>query len=92
MGSISPELVCSFSLGPAPTSCHSHFTVIQQHPIHGADGQLRSLMGLEMDKAKASGAVIITHHLGHREKGQGAHPAEGSIQVEKHGKRIRSNI
>ena len=35
-----------------------------------------------MDKAKASGAVIITHHLGHGEKGQGEHPTEGSGRKE----------
>lgn len=42
---------------------HSHFSVIQQHPVHGADGPVRRLLGLEMNKAVALGALFIAHDL-----------------------------
>lgn len=76
-GPVAGVTICPPASAPAHIP-HSHFAVIQQHPVHGADGLLRSLMGLKMDKAKASGAVIVTHHLGHREEGQGEHSTGGS--------------
>lgn len=58
--------VVSHPTRPDPTrspSMHSHFSVIQQHPVHGVDGPVRSLLSLKVDKAVAFGAPLVTHNL-----------------------------
>lgn len=64
---------------PSPTMCHhSHFAVIQQHPVHGGNGLMRSLVGLKVDKAEAPGPMIVTYHLDRRgERWGGGAPNRG---------------
>lgn len=44
---------------------HSHLAVIQKHAIHLLNGAISCVLGLEMDKSVALGAIFITHHLAH---------------------------
>lgn len=44
-------------------SFNSHFPIIQQHPIHGVNGPVCSLMSLKVNKAIAFGSFLITNNL-----------------------------
>lgn len=48
---------------PRQAAVHSHFAVVQQHPVHLLDGSFCSLLCLEVHEPIALGAVLITHHL-----------------------------
>lgn len=40
-----------------------HFSVIEQHPVHGFDGSIRCLFSLKVNKAVAFGSSFVTNHL-----------------------------
>lgn len=42
---------------------YSHFPIIEQHPVHGVDGSVCSLVGLKVNESVAFGPFLVTNNL-----------------------------